>query len=85
MSELTERTRVPLKTAAACITLIVGLHIWLNSQLMDIKSRLTTIEANMGRRFTLMDMRLWVSELQRLNGTLKIPPVDTGTGRDINN
>jgi hypothetical protein len=83
--QIDERTRIPLKLAVTAILVVVGGHLWLMAQLNEIKLRLTLIEKNTTRRFTLNDMKLWAAELKSKNPNLNVPAPESGEGRDINN
>ena len=83
-SVITKSTLVPIGVVLTTIITVISAWGYLDSRFTEIMKsldrqdrRLETLERMSGERWTSMDMKLWVSELRRLNPKMEIPDVKT--------
>ncbi len=74
MSELSERTRVPLGAVVSLVVVVISI-VWF---LARIDARLARIEQHVASDWMTSDQALWGAELARQNPSLRVPPVLKG-------
>lgn len=68
---ITKETLLPLSLVAILCSGV----IWINSSLLEINYKLSTIEDSLDTKFTTYDAERWVHELKVRNPQLDIPEV----------
>lgn len=76
-NEISEKTRIPIGIAVACVTGMVCGAIWLNNSLATINFRLLSIERTLNDAISSRELKLWVRQLREANPQIKIPTLDS--------
>lgn len=87
MSDITEKTRVPLSMAASFVIVIIGCTFWVNSTISGLQANLkdlayeikalnTRLNALTEDRWTSTDMRHWTDQLLLMNPGFRVPTVE---------
>ena len=78
MSELNEKTKVPLGLVVITLTAFLGGAMWINNSLNQIRNELSIIKNSVSVQFTTRDMEIWIMKLRFDNPNLKVPEIPTG-------
>lgn len=73
VSELNEKTKVPLGIAVTVALAFIGGALWINSNLEDIKHELMDIRREMALRQSREAMEIWIIRFRSENPTIKVP------------
>lgn len=87
MSELNEKTKVPLGIAASFIVVVIGCTFWVNNTISglqgnlkdlayEIKALNTRLDALTADRWSGTDQVMWVEALKAKNPNLVVPDVN---------